>query len=622
MKSHEEMLFLQQLLDELGSWVGISTHLDYKMVEERVKTEGFSFLTITLPEFGKDFERCLELGYIPITSFFGFSKRKTKSTGEKVFPKFLGGFLEKVFDTADATLLSNPSIDAIRAIRQITLMFGKVALPCSPERVQKAFDGYIRCDEELQEVEERLFGSLQDPISRGLVEEFHRASRLLWRDIFTKIDRKIYFGEITPKHGSGSTADKILGNKKYLQTEWTERLEVYFSWTEFMYPSYSLALADEDVVVLRDPGTERPVKVIQVPKTLKTPRIIAMEPVCMQYIQQGLLEQFELEVRGNNLAASFIDWSSQTPNQEFARRGSARVPQDLRLDRSSTLDLSEASDRVSNQLVKLMLSDHPHLQEAVQSCRSMRADVNGKIINLTKFASMGSALCFPIEAMVFMTIIVVAVARANNAAITPALIRELKGKVRVYGDDIIVPMRYVYSVIQTLESFGLRVNRNKSFWNGNFRESCGKEYYDSSDVSIVRMRRMFPTSRKHVSELVSMVSLRNLLFKAGYETTVKWLDERIEKIIPFPFVEPTSPALGRWTHEPPLAERMHPHLQKPLVKAAVVVDRLPKSYLDGSGALMKFFLRRGVTPFNDVKHLERAGRPTSQTLKVGWTSIR
>ncbi len=627
MKSQKQMLlFYQQLLAEAGGWVGVSTQADFKTVCQRVEDEGWSFLTITLPKFGKDLEQALEEGGIQANHFEGYKRKRTADGGLSPIPVFLGGFLENIFDIVSGELRSHSFlVDSVRIVRQVTLMFGKMELDCTPKRVQQAFDKYVECERELRDIENVLFmhprnrANYPGPPPQHVQDKlasFAKASNVLLGNLFTAVDKKVYDGLIVPKHGPGATADKLKGNRKYDQKQWTERLEVYFSWTEFLYPSYTLALCDEDRVTHVDPGSEVPVTVTAVPKTLKTPRIIAIEPTAMQYVQQGLLEVFEQEVEKDYNLNHFLNWSSQKPNRDLAKQAS--MAPFTGSESLATLDLSEASDRVSNQLVMSMLQNHPHLKGAVDACRSRTADVNGELYELVKFASMGSALCFPFESFVFMTIILSAIADSIGTPASPALLKTLRGRVRVYGDDIIVPVRFAKLVIERLEFFGLKVNRSKSFMNGMFRESCGGEYYDGTDVSLTRVKREFPTSRAHVSELVSTVSLRNLLFTAGYRTTVQFLDTIVEGIIPFPIVEPTSPALGRWSDDPPKAERMHPDLQVPLVRAAVVKEKLPRSYLDGSGAIMKFFLRRGESPFNDVKHLERAGRPISSTIKIGW----
>jgi hypothetical protein len=332
----------------------------------------------------------------------------------------------------------------------------------------------------------------------------------------------------------------------------------------------------------------------------------------MQYVQQGLLEAFVSAIEADDIASWLISFGSQIPNQDLARVGSITGT-------LATLDLSEASDRVSNQLVRDMLANHPHLNGGVDACRSRKADVPGHgVIRLAKFASMGSALTFPIESIVFATLVLLGIELELNHRLTRKEINSFRGQVRIYGDDIIVPVRFVSSVNSVLRTFGFKVNANKSFWTGKFRESCGKDYYDGRDITVTKVRSLFPTSRRHVQELESTVSLRNHLFKAGFTTCVDYLDSIIERLIPFPIIEETSPLLGRLAYQPYVVTKVDKYLQVPLVKGVVVKRKLPDSHLDGYGALLKFFLKRGDLPIADREHLERAGRPVSVDIVTRW----
>jgi len=593
------MLLWQDVANELATWCCTSTTRDFKTVSSRVEHEGISFLTITLPTFCTDFQKSLAQGRVDHDQFKGFA-----FTGG--LPRFLGGFLDLVFDRGTGLLVDDPSVDAIYSIRQLTLMFGKILLPCTKEREDASIEAFINCEQSVKETDAAR-GSHEN-------EEFHRISRLLWADLFATVDSTIANFKIVPKHGPGSTADRLKGNQKYNQTEWTDRLEKVFPAGQFLLPHWK-HFAELDRVNWLEPGQERPVKVTLVPKTLKTPRIIAIEPTAMQYAQQGVLEAIEEACLTNDNAKHFVRWRDQTPNQEMARLGS--LYGDL-----ATLDLSEASDRVSNQLVRKMFTNHPHLQEAVDACRSRRAAVpwrgGKKIIRLSKFVSMGSALCFPIESFVFMTVIFMGIQDELRRPLTQNDVNSLRGQVRTYGDDIIVPVRYVRSVVSKLETFGFRVNANKSFWTGYFRESCGRDYYKGEDVTVVRVRRMFPTRRSDAPELVSTVSLRNQLYKRGLWKTVRTLDQLVERFIPFPAVGWEAQALGKHTFTGYETQRMCPDLQRPLVKAAVAVNKIPIDNLDGIGALLKFFLKRGEEPFADRNHLERYGRPESVDIKLRW----
>lgn len=598
MKSH--MLLLQKVLTDVGTRCCTSTIRDFQTITERFEHEGWSFLTITLPQFGKDFEKSLDQGEVAPSLFAGFARRGC-------LPKFLRGFTGQVFDPVSGRLLDDPSIDSVFAVRQICLLFGKVNQPCSDARLSAAIDKFVECEEQIRESDASL--SYDD------LSQFKRLALTHLGDVMAKVDRKIYDGHIVPKHGPGSVADRLRGNAKYNQSEWTERLDKIFPHGEFLFSSWSQSnpeVSDSPTVNMLEPGAERPVKVIAVPKTLKTPRIIAVEPACMMYTQQGISEQLVEAIEGDSILSHFIGFKEQAPNQRMALEGSLS-------GELATLDLSEASDRVSNQLVRAMSCYFPWFSEGLDATRSRKADVPGYgVIRLAKFASMGSALCFPIEAMVFFTVVLCGIEDELNRTLGRRDLKHLIGQVRIYGDDMIVPVDYVHSVVRKLETFGFRVNTGKSFWTGRFRESCGKEYFAGEDVSVVRVREELPTQRRHVREIVSTTSLRNQMYYAGNWETASWLDGWMSGLIPWPSILPTSPALGRHTRMGFDSQRMCPHLQRDLVRAFVTDERIPSSKLEGYGALLKFFLKRGSQPTADGKHLERAGRPLAVNIKLRW----
>lgn len=589
-----------------ATWCCTTATRDSKTVSDRVEHEGFSFLTITLPSFCKDFEKSLSQGGIDDTSFAGFSRRGGT-------PEFLRGFLHLVFGSSSGLLLDNPNIEAIRSIRQLTLMFGKVKLMCSDERIASSFAGFVECESELKE-RDREFSLVSNDPSHPRVKntrQFERIASLLFAEVFSKVDRDIAFGNILPKHGPGATADKLSSNGKLFRMHWTTRLERIFPARDYIIPNERF-FETLDRVEFREPGNELPVKVIHVPKTLKTPRIIAIEPACMQYMQQGILESFREALEGSYLNG-FIGVDSQVPNQELARLGSLNGT-------LATLDLSEASDRVSNQHVRSLLRNHPWFFRGVDACRSRKADVPGHgVIRLAKFASMGSALTFPMEAAVFLTAVFCGIERDLNKSLNRSIVKQYLGRVRIYGDDIIIPIDHVQSVMASLESFGFKVNTAKSFWNGKFRESCGKEYYDGHDVTVCRVRTMLPDNRQHAQQIIGTSDLRNRLYCAGHWKAASTLDKWLDRIISVrPNVELTSAALGRYSFLGYSKDRENSDLHRPEVRAYGVRAIIPADPVDDYGALLKYFLRRGDLPSPDESHLRRAGRPFDVGIKQGW----
>jgi len=592
------MHLTQSVLADASAWCRTSSSRDIKTITTRFENEGLSFLTITLPSFCSEFERALAEGFCDHTFFPGFRKRGGT-------PQFLGGFLDLVFDRRSGVLIDEPDEVAIFYIRQITLLHKKIRLECSDERSDGAFERYVNVENEVVQ--------FTSAYTDEALDSFARAARKLYSGIGVFADNLIYRHEHLPKHGPGATADKLIGNNKFKLKTWHSRLEWNFPSDLFVIPN-SWYYDRLDRVNFVEPDAELPVKVISVPKTLKTPRIIAIEPTCMQYAQQSIAEILVSSIeRDDNLSIS-IGFTDQTVNQRLARLASENGS-------LATIDLSDASDRVSNRLVEELFKPYPHLASAVQSCRSLQADVPGHgVMPLTKFASMGSALCFPVEAMVFLTIIVVAYEHKLGHTLTKSEVKLLLRKVRVYGDDIIVPVDIVHEVMRELEAYGLRVNSRKSFWTGKFRESCGKDYYAGHDVSVTYVRRSLPSSLQDVQEMISTVALRNHFYKSGLWNATRYLDNIIRKICHFPNVAETSPILGRFSYLGYENQRTCKHLHRPLVKGMKVITSWRNNRLSDYGALMKFFLKRGSNPTYDAKHLERSGRPESVGIKVRWDS--
>jgi len=643
------MRLLECVLADAGTWCSTSTTRDFETVTRRVEHEGISFITITLPTFCQDFESCLESGKVDSSCFLGFKRHGA-------LPVFLRGLLSQVFDASDGTLLKEVNHLAVHAIRQVCLLNKKVLLPCSTERERKAYDSYLETDRSVAAFEaslqnfwasspetcrsssdahasETLSHTRESDSLRGSdcsgssdassakilggktpveLSHFSEVSNLLWGSLFSADSFRVDAGRVLPKHGPGSTAERLPSNRRFSLPTWHRRLDHWFPAADFVIPN-SGYIDRLDGVQFVDPEHERPVRVITVPKTLKGPRIIAIEPACVQYTQQAILEILVDRLERYRFTCGSVNFSDQTENQKMALSSSID-------GRFATIDLKDASDRVSSRLVWQMLERQPIFRSMVFACRSTRAEVPGKGVHtLSRFASMGSALCFPIEAMVFYTIVLSAILRAEGSRLTPNSLLKVKRSVRVYGDDIIVPVEYVQVVKSELEWFNLRVNDRKSFWNGKFRESCGLDAYDGTPVTPVYVRRNLPSSHRNSEELVSAISLANQLYESGYWRSATYVRSVVDRIATVPYVAKNSSILG-WNsyfiqYE---IQGWDENLHRYLVKGNVVSSKLRHDHLDDYGALMKYFLKRGSDPYFDARHLERYGRPLVVYTKLRW----
>lgn len=263
--------------------------------------------------------------------------------------------------------------------------------------------------------------------------------------------------------GSMSKADKYMSLRSDARINYVLSRDPSFGDPELFYP-FGL-----DVNL----KTSRTAKVVFVPKNATKLRVICMEPVTLQYFQQGVMRCLSRYFRENPDIRQHIQLSDQSPNQRLAKVGSTPglIPY-------ATIDLSAASDSVSWSLARRLFHGTP-LMKWLLATRSTRVQLpDGSSMDTVKFAPMGSALCFPIECLIFAACCEQAVrmhyrtCRSGN-----------KPHYQVYGDDMVVPAEVTPQLIDILESFGFIVNRDKSYVSGPFRESCGKEYYEGYDVT-------------------------------------------------------------------------------------------------------------------------------------------
>jgi hypothetical protein len=367
---------------------------------------------------------------------------------------------------------------------------------------------------------------------------FSHVSRVLWGGIIGSFE----LSSIRPKHGPGATAERLSGNQKWNWQYWYDRLEPYL---HLIGDGYSLSTPhDSDElkhvsVIL--PDQEIPVRVVPVPKTLKGPRIIAIEPCCMQYAQQGVRSLVYKGIETSWLTAGHVNFTDQSVNQNLAIMSSMT-------GRLATVDLSDASDRVPLDLALEMFSAYPDFRDFVEACRSRYAKLpDGRLIGpLRKFASMGSALCFPVEAMYFYTICVMALLEIQNLPVTLRNVYHVSRELYIYGDDIIVPTMYAEFVLDYLQKYNCKVNTSKTFLTGKFRESCGVDAWNGRVVTPTYLNSRPPKDKRDAKELISWAATANLFYSKGYWRSASFMFSKLERILgPLPYLSETTPGIGR-----------------------------------------------------------------------------
>lgn len=199
-----------------------------------------------------------------------------------------------------------------------------------------------------------------------------------------------------------------------------------------------------------------------VSKNAKTDRAICIEPRWNIYLQLGIGALITKRLRRIG-----IDISKQTNNQLAAMRAYA--------DCLATIDLSSASDSISTNLVIDLLAECDEgWLDLLLGSRCHYTSYDGQRYRLEKISSMGNGYTFPLETLIFYVI-------AHSAMIVSGDRSRVSRDLWVYGDDIIVPQTSAPLVLEALEHFGFSPNRKKTFTQGYFYESCGKDFYQGEN---------------------------------------------------------------------------------------------------------------------------------------------
>jgi hypothetical protein len=280
-----------------------------------------------------------------------------------------------------------------------------------------------------------------------------------------------------------------------------------------------------------------------------------MEPTTLQYFQQGVWREIDRVVGSSPYLRDRIGFHDQDRNQILSKKGS--------INRNyATIDLSAASDSVSYLLVQELFKGtalQPYL-EATRSSRTLLPD--GRLVELKKFAPMGSALCFPIETIIFASICRLVTYEHGLAS-----------DFSVFGDDIIVPTQCAQDTMDVLEELGFRVNREKSFYRSDcwFRESCGTEYCDGFDVTPMRISRKYNHKQRDI-QTTGLIDLANAAYAKGFKSLRQFFLRKLKSLGINPLFAPTSLVSDNYTNYHAL-RRWNPNLQRIEVKANALATK-------------------------------------------------
>jgi hypothetical protein len=339
--------------------------------------------------------------------------------------------------------------------------------------------------------------------SMSYAEKTLRRARALMYDVVGQLDIDTWFSAC--KHSQGSSigvpfVDTSLEKKWLYPLSVTEEARPLFdSYLRFdsqmnraveNFNSHHLVSERYQIV--------RGSRATTVEKNSSIRRMIAIEPTCNMFLQQGLMNVLYERMKRVGLNVETLPDLHKMLARESAITS-----------RNATIDFSSASDCVSIELLRWLLP--PKWFRAIYAVRSPEMQINADWHQLNMISTMGNAVTFPLETLVFWTLAhAVRLSEMRTNTLFPEW-EDLKC-CSVFGDDCIVPTDIAAPFMEFATSLGFIVNDEKSYYGSEcFRESCGGDYYSGYNVRPVFVRA--PTSARISALEPWLYTIMNALIK-------------------------------------------------------------------------------------------------------------
>lgn len=391
----------------------------------------------------------------------------------------------------DPLLHSHKSVDQFRRACLAQEFLRKADfLDTSVDKEQVARDGFLSCERQCFEANRRLERFLEHPVLETELEisffEIITRARAWVRNALGQIPDALT-GRFGPgavfesevwRHRDSLTQYDKLRNLPHRSHNLDESLVDHLVWQT----AYSHAWAQ--VCPTRSFPLVRGNRFTTVPKDATKDRGIAIEPGINVLGQLAIgdalkirLKRQGIDLRGDTsryhpvlsrLGLQLgLPWMGQSLHRKMARDASIT-------GNHATIDLSNASDTISLNLVRLLLPDNwfsllSNFRSPFTRFKTTRSGKEGWY-KLEKFSSMGNGYTFELETLIFCSL-----AYACGAKIGVDTF--------VYGDDIIVPDSLSADLLAVLTYSGMTPNKTKTFRGScEFRESCGGDFFLGHDV--------------------------------------------------------------------------------------------------------------------------------------------
>lgn len=355
----------------------------------------------------------------------------------------------------------------------------------SDELESIAFKKFLETNDRMREVNAELLVSLPAPdrliqSSTSFMDKVHLRARAIVHGVLGRMDEEEWY--LACRHSSGSSigvpfSDTSVERKFTFPISTTSEviplLKEYFLFDHQMLNS--VRELNKDNILAEKLLIVKGSRATTVEKTDESRRMICVEPTANMFFQQGLMHMiydrmahFGLDVRSLPIEHVNRAYLSSITSSE------------------ATIDWSSASDSVSMGLVRWILPSD--WLQVVNMTRSPSTKINGIWVDLEMFATMGNALTFALETLVFWSY-----GHAFRITLKPgnSLFPEWEDlkSISVFGDDCIVPTDLALGYMNLMSKLGFRPNMDKTCLDRNgFRESCGGDFFHGRDIRPYHLR--------------------------------------------------------------------------------------------------------------------------------------
>jgi hypothetical protein len=410
---------------------------------------------------------------------------------QPVFPEWLKPLWDAFILKKDGRLL--------RLVRQVLLFCYKAEYEPTQEQLKEAQASFEETDGSCG----IWSGAFKSTVPSSLLQS---ARRIVGRVIY-----RIDWREIEPNHGPGAVYPPCNPDEKTRFLTLYHSIQRKYPYDQFLW---SIPSFWEEIMVTERSGRIKEsediiAKLVAVPKDSRGPRLICVHPKEAIWVQQGQRLKLEAAINASPITKGRINFTDQTVNGKLAM--SSSVTGSL-----ATLDLKEASDRISCDLVRYLFGDYVY--DIISCARANKVKLlDGRVLVLEKWAPMGNCLTFPVQSLVFFSVVQAGIRSRYGVSCND---------IYVFGDDILFPSIYYDGVIGALSSIGCVPNVGKTFYRGLFRESCGVDAYNGIDVTPLRMKK---TSVDTPQDALATVNLAKRLRMQKFEHCSSFLYSAVSR---------------------------------------------------------------------------------------------